>query len=66
MWGYKRAVTAVRQIKEPIYDVEQLVGVAGFGEGILKKLREFVAEGSIKRFEFIEKDERIQTLQLFE
>eukprot|EP00347_Sterkiella_histriomuscorum_P009814 403339784 len=66
MWGYKRAVTQVRSIKEPIYSLDQLKDVPNIGEGILKKLREYVAEGSIKRFEFIDTDEKIKTLQLFE
>lgn len=38
----------------------------GIGEGILKKIRELITEGTIKRFEFIDKDEKTQAIEQLE
>lgn len=41
-------------------------GVPGIGDGILKKVKELIEEGTIKRFEFIDKDDKLKTLELLE
>ena len=38
----------------------------GIGKGILKKIDEFIHEGTIKRFEFIEQDEQTKVVELLE
>jgi DNA polymerase/3'-5' exonuclease PolX len=36
------------------------------GEGIIKKIREFIADGTIKRFEFIDTDPKTKAIQTLE
>lgn len=66
MFAYKRAVTSIRLFKDPIYSIDQLEEVPNIGKGIRDKIKEYIDEGSIKRFEFIEKDERLNVLSLIE
>ena len=66
MYAYRKAVTALRSIDFDITDAKQLEGVPGLGEGIIKKIREFIEDGTIKRFEFIDTDPRTQSIQLLE
>ena len=66
MYGYRKAVTALKSIDFDITDAKQLEGVPGLGEGIIKKIREFIEDGTIKRFEFIDTDPRTQSIQLLE
>ena len=53
MHGYRRALTFLRSYNKPIYEVDQLDEIPYLGEGIKKKIRELIEQGSIKRFEFI-------------
>lgn len=59
MFGYNHALRSLRAYDKPIYSADQLVGVPGIGEGILKKIRELISEGTIKRFEFIDTDKKV-------
>ena len=40
--------------------------VAGLGDGIIRKIKEFIADGTIKKFEFIDTDEKTNTIELLE
>jgi DNA polymerase lambda len=66
MFAYRKAMTAIKLLDIDITDADQLEGLPGVGEGIIKKIREFIADGTIKKFEFIETDERTQSIQLLE
>ena len=66
MFAYRKAVTTLKSIDFDIIDAKQLEGLPALGEGIIKKIREFIADGTIKRFEFIDTDPRTQTIQLLE
>ncbi|CDW73148.1 helix-hairpin-helix motif family protein [Stylonychia lemnae] len=57
--GYRRALTFLRAIKEPIYSVDQLKEVPYLGQGILKKVKELIEEGTISRFDFLSHDESV-------
>ena len=43
---------------EDILSADQLEGKPGIGDGIIRKIREFIADGTIKKFEFIDTDVR--------
>lgn len=43
---------------EDIFSADQLEGKPGIGDGIIRKIREFIADGTIKKFEFIDTDVR--------
>jgi len=58
MFGYRKAVTAIKLMDEDIFSADQLEGKPGIGDGIIRKIREFIADGTIKKFEFIETDVR--------
>lgn len=45
---------------------DQLEGVPGLGDGIIRKIKEFIADGTIKKFEFIDTDEKTNTIELLE
>jgi DNA polymerase/3'-5' exonuclease PolX len=64
--GYRRALQTLRSYDKPLYSADQLEGVHGIGEGIIKKIREFMEEGTIRRFEFIERDEKTKVMDLLE
>jgi DNA polymerase/3'-5' exonuclease PolX len=66
IFGYRNALRAIKSIEEPILSADQLEGRPGLGEGIIKKIREFIADGTIKRFEFIDTDPKTKAIQLFE
>lgn len=66
MFGYKRAFTSIKQFTEPIYSIDQLEDVPNIGKGIITKLKEYINEGSIKRFDFIDTDEKLKSLTLLE
>ena len=51
-------MTVIKSLDIDITDADQLEGLPGVGDGIIKKIREFIADGTIKKFEFIETDER--------
>jgi hypothetical protein len=61
-FGYRNALRAIKSIEEPIHSADQLVGRPGLGEGIIKKIREFIADGTIKRFEFIDTDPKTKAI----
>lgn len=66
MHGYRRGLTFLRAYDKPIYTVEQLETVPYLGKGILKKIKELIEEGSIKRFEFLSRDESVVVAELLE
>ena len=66
MFAYRKAVTAIKSLDIDITDADQLEGLPGVGDGIIRKIREFIADGTIKKFEFIDTDERTLTIQLLE
>lgn len=66
MHGYRRALQALRSFNEPLYSADQLEGVPGIGKGIITKIEELIKEGTIKRFEFIDKDEKTKVLEVLE
>ncbi|CDW74543.1 helix-hairpin-helix motif family protein [Stylonychia lemnae] len=66
MFGYKRALTSLKLFNEPIYNIDQIDKVPNIGDGIRKKIKEFIDDGIIKRFEFIDTDEKHNTLKLIE
>lgn len=58
MFAYRKAITAIKSLDIDIIDADQLEGLAGVGDGIIRKVREFIADGTIKKFEFIDTDVR--------
>jgi|LauGreDrversion4_2_1035121.scaffolds.fasta_scaffold407172_2 DNA polymerase/3'-5' exonuclease PolX len=62
MFGYRKAVTAIKLMDEDILSADQLEGKPGIGDGIIRKIREFIADGTIKKFQFIDTDVRTQTI----
>jgi DNA polymerase lambda len=56
----------LRGFDKPLYSADQLEGVPGIGEGIIKKVKELISEGTIKRFEFIDSDEKVKALDVLE
>ena len=66
MFAYRKAVTGIKSLDIDITDADQLEGLPGVGDGIIRKIREFIADGTIKKFEFIDTDERTLTIQLLE
>ena len=59
-------MTKIKKLKYEIIDADQLSGMSGVGEGILSKLREFIANGTIKKFEFIQEETPTETNQPLE
>ena len=43
--AYRRAIDALRGIKEPITDMAQVKGIPGIGDGIKRKIKEFIDNG---------------------
>ncbi len=66
MFAYRKAITAVKSIDEPILSADQLVGRPGIGDGIVRKITELIADGTIKKFEFIDHDPKTLALQTLE
>ena len=56
----------MKLFNEPIYNIDQIDKVPNIGDGIKKKIKEFIEDGTIKRFEFIETDEKTNILKLLE
>lgn len=42
MHGYRRALQALRGFDQPLYDADQLKGVPGIGDGIIRKVKELI------------------------
>lgn len=61
-FGYRNALKAIKSIDKPIHSADDLNGTPGLGEGIIKKIREFIADGTIKRFEFIDTDPKTKAI----
>lgn len=55
----------MRSYDEPIETIEQMDSLPYIGDGIKKKIKEFLDTGVIQRFEFLKNDERALTLDLF-
>jgi len=66
MFGYRRALTSLNQHTDPIYEIDQLEHIPNIGKGIIDKVKEYINEGQIKRFAFLETDEKVKALQLLE
>lgn len=66
MFGYRRALTSLNQHTDPIYDIDQLDNIPNIGKGIRDKVKEYMAEGHIKRFDFIDTDDKVKAIQLLE
>jgi DNA polymerase/3'-5' exonuclease PolX len=63
MHGYRRAIQAVKGFDGgPLHSADQLKGIPGIGDGILRKIQELIEQGTIKRFEFIDTDEKTQII----
>ncbi|TNV77429.1 hypothetical protein FGO68_gene15942 [Halteria grandinella] len=65
-FGYAKAVRSLKTYDKPIKTGEELDGVPGIGDGIIRKIKEFIADGTIKKFEFIDTDPKVKILQELE
>lgn len=63
--GYRRAVSSIKAYKKPITNADQMDEIPYVGDGIKKKVKEFLAEGKMSKKESLQSDERLQTLALF-
>lgn len=49
--AYNNAVNTLKNLDFEVTDVKQVTGLPGFGSGILKKIEEYLANGTFKRYE---------------
>ena len=55
--GYNRALTFLKTYEEPIIDVHQLDKVPYVGKKMKAKIEEYLQTGTIKKLEFMIKDD---------
>ena len=54
--GYRKAISMIKSLKQPISSVQQIENLSGVGDGIKKKIEEFLATGKMSKVEFLSKD----------
>ena len=67
--AYTKAITAIKNIKEPIVSTDQLIGVKGIGEKIRQKIDQLLNDGVIKQLASIQAKQdpkRIKTIEVFQ
>ena len=52
--GYRKAISMLKAFKEPITDVSQLDKISYVGDGIKKKVAEYLSKGSMSKVKFLE------------
>lgn len=62
--GYQRAISNIKAFTKPISNADQMDEIPAVGEGIKKKVREFLAEGKMSKLESLQGDKRLQTLEM--
>jgi DNA polymerase lambda len=60
--AYAKAIRVIKLHDKPIKTGEELDGIPGIGDGISRKIKEFIADGTIKKFAFIESDPKHKIL----
>lgn len=60
--GYRRAISGIKAYDEPIKDASQMDGIAGVGDGIKKKVAEFLAQGNMSKLDELKGDKKIMVL----
>lgn len=63
--GYRRAISSIKAYKKPITNADQMDEIPFVGDGIKKKVKEFLEEGKMSKKESLQADEKLQTLSLF-
>lgn len=63
--GYQRAISNIKAYAKPITDAEQMDEIPFIGEGIKKKVKEFLAEGKMSKLESLKGDEKLMLLEMF-
>lgn len=63
--GYGRAISQIKALGKEIHDVSQLDGVPGIGDGIKKKVREYLAEGKMTKLDELKGDSKMMVLEAF-
>ena len=61
--GYRKAISMLKSVKFPITDIKQINQVNYIGDGIKKKIEEFLLTGHMKKIDFLKNDEKIKSLE---
>ena len=61
--GYKKAISMIKSIKEPITSTQQVEKLPGVGAAITQKVQEFLDSGQMSKIKFLQSDEKLQILE---
>ena len=60
--GYQRAISNIKTYAKPITNADQMDEIPFVGDGIKKKVREFIAQGKMTKLENLQSEPKLQTL----
>lgn len=63
--GYQRAISNIKAHSKPIMNADQMDEIPFVGEGIKKKVKEFLAEGKMSKLENLQSDSKLTILETF-
>lgn len=63
--GYSKAIAVIKAHDSPIGNADQFNGVPGIGDGIKKKIAEFLAKGEMTVLNTLKSDEKLQVIDKF-
>ena len=63
--GYQRAISNIKAYSKAITSADQMDEIPFVGDGIKKKVKEFLAEGKMTKLQNLQSDTKLQTLEQF-
>ena len=61
--GYQRAISNIKAYSKPIKDANQMNDIPFVGDGIKKKVAEFLEQGRMTKLENLKSDSKLQILE---
>ena len=61
--GYSRAITNIKAYTKPILNANQMDEIAGVGDGIKKKVAEFLDKGKMSKLDELKSDKKMVVLE---
>ncbi len=61
--GYSRAITNIKSYTKPILNADQMDQIAGVGDGIKKKVAEFLDKGKMSKLDELKSDKKMMVLE---
>lgn len=61
--GYQRAISNIKAYAKPITNADQMDEIPFVGEGIKKKVKEFLEEGKMTKLENLQSDPKLEILE---